>query len=78
MHANATDHKPRPVAGRCLVVHGDADPLYPVVSAMELNTGLPDAQLWILPGGGHCPIFGDQAQPFAELALRFLTSDGAA
>lgn len=60
------------VFGRCLVVHGDSDPLYPVTSAMELYTGLPKASLWILPEAGHCPVFGDQAQQFAEVALRFL------
>lgn len=60
------------VSGPCLVVHGDADPLYPVTSAMELYTGLPNASLWVLPGAGHCPVFGDHAKPFAEIALRFL------
>ncbi|MEL6520877.1 MAG: alpha/beta hydrolase [Pseudomonadota bacterium] len=62
------------VCGPCLVVHGDRDPFYPVTSAMELYTGLPQASLWVLPGAGHCPVFGEQAQLFTEVALRFLAN----
>jgi pimeloyl-ACP methyl ester carboxylesterase len=62
------------IAARTLIVHGDRDPLYPVELAVELLRSIPDAQLWVVPNGGHGPIFGDQAAPFARTAAAFLTA----
>jgi broad specificity phosphatase PhoE len=67
----------RLVRGPCLVVHGDADPLYPVSCAVALHTGIPRASLWIIPGAGHCPIFGAYAATFTLTALDFLTADAS-
>jgi hypothetical protein len=33
--------------------------------------GIPAAQLWIVPGGGHVPIL-DPLVPFTATALKFL------
>jgi pimeloyl-ACP methyl ester carboxylesterase len=63
------------IAARTLVVHGDRDPLYPTALAMELHAAIPRSHLWIVPHGGHGPIFGEFARPFAQTALAFL--DGA-
>ena len=52
------------ITARTLIVHGDRDPLYPVEQAVELFRGIPDAALWVVPNGGHGPIFGEQAAPF--------------
>jgi pimeloyl-ACP methyl ester carboxylesterase len=60
------------ISARTLIVHGDRDPLYPVEFAVELYRGIPRSTLWIVPGGGHGPIFGEQAAPFAEAVKRFL------
>jgi pimeloyl-ACP methyl ester carboxylesterase len=60
------------VTARSLVVHGDRDPLYPVELAVELYRAIPTAALWVVPNGGHGPIFGDQARPFATTAAAFL------
>ena len=60
------------IAARSLVVHGDRDPLYPVELAVELYRAIPDAALWVVPNGGHGPIFGDQARPFVMTAAAFL------
>ena len=62
------------ISARTLIVHGDRDPLYPVESAVELLRGIPQASLWVVPGGGHGPIFGHQAAPFASAAIAFLTA----
>ena len=62
------------IAARTLIVHGDRDPLYPVEMAMELYRSIPRSALWIVPNGGHGPIFGPQAPPFIEAALAFLAS----
>ena len=62
------------ITARTLLVHGDRDPLYPVELAVELFRGIPSSSLWVVPDGGHGPIFGDQAAPFAAAALSFLSS----
>jgi pimeloyl-ACP methyl ester carboxylesterase len=60
------------ITARTLVVHGDRDPLYPVELAVELYRAIPAAALWVIPNGGHVPIFGDQAGAFAITAAAFL------
>jgi pimeloyl-ACP methyl ester carboxylesterase len=60
------------ITARSLIVHGDRDPLYPVELAVELYRAIPGAALWVVPNGGHGPIFGDQAGPFVTTAVAFL------
>jgi pimeloyl-ACP methyl ester carboxylesterase len=55
-----------------LIVFGDRDPLYPVAIATELRGSIPRSSLWVVPNGGHGPVFGDLAPRFAETALTFL------
>lgn len=55
-----------------LVVHGDRDPLYPIELALELYRGISGSELWVVPNGGHGPIFGPLAPSFASTALAFL------
>ncbi|HEX6162715.1 MAG TPA: alpha/beta fold hydrolase [Vicinamibacterales bacterium] len=62
------------ITARTLIVHGDRDPLYPVEQAVELLRGIPNASLWVIPNGGHGPIFGDQAAPFISVATQFLST----
>jgi pimeloyl-ACP methyl ester carboxylesterase len=61
------------IRARTLIVHGDRDPLYPVELALDLYRAIPSAALWIVPNGGHGPIFGADAPRFAETTTRFLT-----
>jgi len=68
------------VRARTLIVHGDRDPLYPVSLALEMYDAIPRSYLWVVPNGGHGPIFGDDATRFAETSLAFLRGgwgDGA-
>ena len=60
------------IRARTLVVYGDRDPLYPVEFGVELYRSIPRAALWVVPGGGHGPVFLDAADAFAERALTFL------
>ena len=62
------------ITARTLIVHGDRDPLYPVEQAVELLRGIPNSALWVVPDGGHGPIFGEQAAPFVKTATAFLTT----
>lgn len=65
------------IRARTLIVFGDKDPLYPVQLAHELNAGIPGSSLWIVPKGGHGPVFGAHAAKFADTASRFLRGDSA-
>jgi pimeloyl-ACP methyl ester carboxylesterase len=62
------------ISARTLVVAGDRDPLYPVELAVELFRGIPNASLYVVPGGGHGPIFGAERPAFEQLALRHLAA----
>jgi pimeloyl-ACP methyl ester carboxylesterase len=55
-----------------LIVYGDRDPLYPVEMAVTMYRAIPRSALWVVPGGGHGPVFLDAALPFAQTALAFL------
>ena len=63
------------ITARTLIVFGDADSLYPVSLAFELHNSIPRAALWIVPNGGHGPVFGSNANPFTERATEFLAGD---
>jgi pimeloyl-ACP methyl ester carboxylesterase len=58
-----------------LIVFGDRDPLYPVSLAFELHAAIPRSHLWVVPNGGHGPVFGAAAPRFAETALSFLRGE---
>jgi len=63
------------ITARTLIVHGDRDFLYPVSLAFEMYESLPQSWLWIVPNGGHGPIFSDRVNDFVEKALAFLRGD---
>jgi len=63
------------ITASTLIVHGDRDMLYPVDLAVEMYTAIPRSYLWVVPAGGHCPIFGDAAAQFRETALAFLRGE---
>jgi pimeloyl-ACP methyl ester carboxylesterase len=65
------------ISARTLIVFGDRDPLYPVSLAIELHAAIPGSSLWIVPNGGHGPIFGPGAAPFAATSLAFLRGEWA-
>lgn len=81
LHANVDDMNFTPrdlsaISARTLVVHGDRDNFFPVEIAVGLYRAIPDSALWIVPGGGHVPIF-DTAPSFAETASGFVAgADG--
>jgi pimeloyl-ACP methyl ester carboxylesterase len=56
-----------------LIVFGDRDPLYPVSLAVDLRQAIPRSWLWVVPNGGHGPVFGRAALLFVETALTFLS-----
>ncbi len=63
------------VKAETLIVFGDRDPLYPVELAIELRRAMPRSYLWVVPNGGHAPVFGPAAPAFAQTALAFLRGE---
>jgi pimeloyl-ACP methyl ester carboxylesterase len=59
------------ITARTLVVHGDRDNFFPVEIPVSIYRAIPNAALWIIPGGDHVPIY-DSTVPFASTALEFL------
>ena len=55
-----------------LIVFGDRDFLYPVSLAVELREAIPHSWLWVVPNGGHGPVFGAAAPLFVDTALALL------
>jgi pimeloyl-ACP methyl ester carboxylesterase len=66
-----TPEKLRAITADTLIVFGDRDPLYPVSLACDLYAAIPHAWLWVVPNGGHGPIFGEHATPFADTTRAF-------
>jgi len=61
------------ITARTLIVHGDRDEFFPVSIPVEMYEAIPDSYLWIVPDGGHIPIFGELGEPFRSTALAFLS-----
>jgi pimeloyl-ACP methyl ester carboxylesterase len=59
------------ITASTLIVFGDRDPLYPVEMAVEMYRAVPRSALWVVPNGGHGPVFADAAAQFARTALAF-------
>lgn len=60
------------VTAPTLLVQGDRDVFFPVEQTVGLYRSLPDARMWVVPGGDHVPVYSPTV-PFAETALRFLS-----
>jgi pimeloyl-ACP methyl ester carboxylesterase len=60
------------IQARTLLVNGDRDPLYPVSMLLDMHRAIPRSAMWVIPEGGHGPIFGEHREAFARTALRFL------
>jgi pimeloyl-ACP methyl ester carboxylesterase len=63
------------IRARTLVVQGDRDRLHPLETTVQLYRGIPNSELWIVPGGGHVPIWGDRQPEFLRVAREFLNRE---
>jgi poly(3-hydroxyalkanoate) depolymerase len=61
----------RRIRQRTLVVHGDEDPLIPIVNARNLARRIPDATLHVMRGAGHLLLM-DEAPTAARVIRGFL------
>jgi pimeloyl-ACP methyl ester carboxylesterase len=60
------------ITASTLIVYGDRDFLYPIEMGVEMHRAIPKSALWVVPNGGHGPVFMDAATQFAQTALTFL------
>lgn len=60
------------ISARTLIVQGDRDNLFPVETALKMYRGIPNSELWVVPGGGHVPILGDRKPEFLRVTREFL------
>ncbi len=60
------------ITARTLIVHGDRDEFFPVDIPVQMYGAIPRSYLWIIPNGGHIPVFGKAAAIFQDKALAFL------
>jgi pimeloyl-ACP methyl ester carboxylesterase len=65
------------ITAATLIVYGDRDPLYPVEMAVEMYRAIPRSALWVVPVGGHGPVFFAAAAQFAQTALRFFQTSAS-
>jgi pimeloyl-ACP methyl ester carboxylesterase len=65
----------RTISAETLIVFGDHDPLYPVSLAFDVHAAIPSSYLWVVPNGGHGPVFGAGAARFVETATAFLRGE---
>jgi pimeloyl-ACP methyl ester carboxylesterase len=54
-----------------LIVYGDRDFLYPVEMGVQMYRAIPNAALWVVPNGGHGPVFLKAAGQFVKTTLAF-------
>jgi pimeloyl-ACP methyl ester carboxylesterase len=59
------------ITASTLIIYGDRDFLYPVEMGVEMYRAIPRSALWVVPNGGHGPVFLDAAPQFVETALAF-------
>jgi pimeloyl-ACP methyl ester carboxylesterase len=60
------------ITASTLIVYGDRDFLYPVEIAVDMYRAIPQSALWVVPKGGHGPVFLDAAALFVKTSLAFL------
>ena len=62
------------IKANTLIIHGDNDPIAPVTNAWEMFQNIPNANLWIVPNGGHAmqAIRDSNKDDFIRRVLDFL------
>ena len=56
-----------------LIINGDNDKYYPVDIPVEMYKSIPNSHLWIIPNGGHLPIWKELwSDQFLKVSKLFL------
>jgi pimeloyl-ACP methyl ester carboxylesterase len=68
---NFTSQSLSKIHAATLIVYGDRDFLYPVEMGVQMYRAIPNAALWVVPNGGHGPVFLHAAGQFVKTTLAF-------
>lgn len=68
---NFTPESLNKVKAATLIIYGDRDFLYPVEMGVQMYRAIPNSALWVVPKGGHGPVFLDSAAQFVKTTLAF-------
>ncbi len=60
------------IKAETLIVHGERDSFFSPTIAMEMYKAIPNSFLWIVPNGGHIPIYGKFEENFSKISEQFL------
>lgn len=63
------------ITAQTLIVHGDRDAFFPLDIPVLMNSSIPNSYLWIVPNGGHAPIFDSMLPHFLETTTKFLQEE---
>lgn len=63
------------IRAETLIVHGERDRRFPINIAVEMYKAIPESFLWIVPNGGHVPIFGSNQEYFVNTAKSLLLGE---
>ncbi len=63
------------ITAHVLIVHVDRDPPYPINIPVEIHTAIPQSFRWVVPNGGHVPVFGYLAARFVQTVLPLLRGE---
>lgn len=66
------------IQARTLIVHGDRDEFFPVNIPVEMYRSIPRSYLWIVPNGGHVPIYGARKDEFVRIVREFMNAPAQA
>ncbi len=64
------------IQARTFVGHGNRDQFVPVSIPVQMYRNIPKSYLWIVPIGGHVPIYGDNEEMSVTNATEFLAGNG--
>jgi pimeloyl-ACP methyl ester carboxylesterase len=59
------------IKAETLIIHGDRDAFFPIEMAVDMYRSIPRSYLWIIPNGGHIPVFAPLALGFPNIVLDF-------
>jgi pimeloyl-ACP methyl ester carboxylesterase len=63
------------IEARTLLVQGDRDYCFPVSMIADVYSSIPHSYLWIIPNGGHVPIYDKWQDSFGKTAMEFFAGD---
>jgi pimeloyl-ACP methyl ester carboxylesterase len=68
------------IRARTLIIHGDRDQFFPVNIPVEMYRSIPRSYLWIIPNGGHVPVFSSgkrlsHQEAFVATAIDFFSGN---